>query len=119
MKLGDRLDGHWVQGHVDKTTTLLETRTINQTLYLTFALSGEDKALLVPQGSICINGVSLTISELKANRFSVALIGHTLDNTNLSGISIGQSINLEYDILGKYLLRQQTLSPEKQRHFYE
>jgi riboflavin synthase len=119
LKLGDRLDGHWVQGHVDKTCALLQTQTINQTLYLTFALSSEDKELMVLRGSITINGVSLTISELQANRFSVALIGHTLDYTNLSKLHLGQTVNLEYDILGKYLLRQKTQKAEHSGFHYE
>lgn len=109
LKIGDRLDGHWVQGHIDKTAALLQTRTIRDTLYLSFSLSSEDHALVVPQGSISINGVSLTISELQANRFTVALIGHTLENTNLTKVAIGQAVNLEFDIIGKYLLRHKGL----------
>jgi riboflavin synthase len=115
LQVGSRLDGHWVQGHVDTITPLLETRTINSTLYLTFALPSQDKLLLVPQGSIAVNGVSLTISELKTDRFTVALIGHTISNTNLSKLTTGSKVNLEYDILGKYLLRkneQNTVSME-------
>ena len=109
LAIGSRLDGHWVQGHVDTTSALLETRTQNSTLYLSFALNAKDKPLMVNQGSIAINGVSLTISELKTNRFSVALIGHTIDNTNLGMLAMGSKINLEYDIIGKYLLRQKGL----------
>lgn len=106
LQIGNRLDGHWVQGHVDTTTPLLETKTINSTLYLSFALPSGDKALLVKQGSIAINGVSLTVSELKAERFTVAIIGHTIANTNLSKLALGSYANLEYDILGKYILHQ-------------
>ncbi len=106
LQVGSRLDGHWVQGHVDTITALLETKTRNSTLYLTFALPSQDKMLVVPQGSIAINGVSLTIAELKPDRFTVALIGHTVTNTNLAKLSIGNKVNLEYDILGKYLLRK-------------
>jgi len=116
LAIGGRLDGHWVQGHIDTSTALLETKTMNATLYLSFALSSNDKKLVVPQGSIAANGVSLTISELKSNRFTVALIGHTLANTNLNKLSPGNQVNLEYDILGKYLLRQKehnTLSLEE------
>jgi riboflavin synthase len=105
LKIGSRLDGHWVQGHVDTITPLLETKTRNSTLYLTFAMPSQDKHLLVPQGSIAINGVSLTISELKPDRFTVALIGRTITNTNLAKLDIGNRVNLEYDILGKYLVR--------------
>jgi riboflavin synthase len=115
MAIGGRLDGHWVQGHIDTTAALLETKTSNATLYLSFALPSKDRILVVQQGSIAINGVSLTISELKSNRFTVALIGHTITNTNLAKLSPGNQVNLEYDILGKYLLRQKehnTLSLE-------
>lgn len=118
LQLGSRLDGHWVQGHVDTTTALLETKTANSTLYLTFALPPADRNLLVPQGSIAVNGVSLTISELKPDRFSVALIGHTISNTNLKELTLGSKVNLEYDILGKYILRsrQQTHLSEEFLH---
>jgi riboflavin synthase len=115
LQVGSRLDGHWVQGHVDTTSTLLVMKTMNSTLYLTFALPPADKALVVPQGSITINGVSLTIAEIQAERFSVALIGHTISNTNLADLSLGNKVNLEYDILGKYILRgrlQTSLSKE-------
>lgn len=111
LQLGSRLDGHWVQGHVDKASILLETKTVNSTMYLSFALPSEDRDLVVPQGSIAINGVSLTLSELKADRISVALIGHTISNTNLGKLKPGSKVNIEYDILGKYLLRRQQNKP--------
>jgi len=118
LQIGGRLDGHWVQGHVDSTSPMLITRTENSTLYLTFALSSEYESLVVPQGSISINGVSLTISGLKPDRFTVALIGHTIDNTNLPKLSIGNKVNLEFDVLGKYILRkkQQTSLNEEFLH---
>jgi len=119
LAIGSRLDGHWVQGHIDTTATLLETKTVNSTLYLAFALSSRDKDLVVPQGSITINGVSLTISELKSDRFSVSLIGHTIANTNLSKLNIGNKVNLEYDILGKYLLRQKEQNTLNLENLYE
>jgi riboflavin synthase len=105
LEIGSRLDGHWVQGHVDKTSALLESRILGGTLYLAFALDSTDQPLVVPQGSIAINGVSLTISELKANRFSVALISHTIENTILFNLPIGSKVNIEFDVIGKYLLR--------------
>lgn len=100
---GGRLDGHWVQGHIDTVTALLETKTLQNTLYLTFSLSETDTHLIVPQGSIAINGVSLTISDIQTNRFSVALIGHTISYTNLSKLNLGSKVNIEFDIVGKYL----------------
>lgn len=119
LAIGDRLDGHWVQGHIDTTAALLEIKTKVETLYLSFALPSQDQALVVPQGSIAINGVSLTIADLKADRFTVALIGHTITNTNLSKLSTGSKVNLEFDILGKYLARQKELKPLKMESLYE
>ncbi len=119
LQVGSRLDGHWVQGHIDTTSTLLETKTMTSTLYLTFALPAQDKVLVVPQGSIAINGVSLTIAELKENRFSVALIGHTLEQTNLKQLSIGNKVNLEYDVLGKYILRNNQKTALNQEFLHE
>ncbi len=119
LAIGDRLDGHWVQGHIDTTIALLGTKTKNSTLYLTFALSSQDRALVVPQGSISVNGVSLTISELHSDRFTVALIGHTITNTNLAKLSLGNKVNLEYDILGKYLLRQKQQNSLSLENLYE
>ncbi len=103
LKLGERLDGHWVQGHIDRVAKLLETSTRGATTWLRFTLDPRDRELLVPQGSVAVNGVSLTVSELKPSSFSVALISHTIQNTNLSRLSPGAAVNLEYDILGKYV----------------
>lgn len=106
MKIGSRLDGHWVQGHVDSTSTLMDRHDERGTTYLRFHLCREHAGLVAPQGSIAINGVSLTIARLDGNSFSVALISHTLENSNLSALRAGTEVNLEYDIVGKYLLRQ-------------
>jgi riboflavin synthase len=119
LAIGSRMDGHWVQGHVDTTSALLESKTKNSTLYLTFALPQKDSPLVVDQGSIAVNGVSLTIADLQANRFTVALIGHTLDNSNLSKLALGNKVNLEYDILGKYLLRQKGLTSKNMEYLNE
>lgn len=119
LQVGSRLDGHWVQGHIDLITVLLETKTVNSTLYLTFALPAQDKAFVVQQGSIAVNGVSLTIAELKENRFSVALIGHTLENTNLKQLAVGNIANLEYDVIGKYILRNKLQTSLNQEFLHE
>jgi len=103
LKLGERLDGHWVQGHIDRVTKLLETSTKADTTRLRFSLDSRDRELLVPQGSIAVNGVSLTVSELDPSSFCVALISHTLKHTNLSQLVPGAAVNLEYDVLGKYV----------------
>ncbi len=109
LQLGSRLDGHWLQGHVDRELRLISHKKMNNTDYLRFELINADRALMVAQGSIALNGVSLTISELRGDSFSVALIGHTIDNSNLSNLKPGDRVNVEYDILGKYMLRQKGL----------
>jgi riboflavin synthase len=106
LQIGGRLDGHWVQGHVDRASRLLERKDEHGSSYLRFALDRDDSRLVVPQGSIAINGVSLTIARLDTASFSVALISHTLQNSNLGIIKTGEEVNLEYDIIGKYLARQ-------------
>ena len=107
LQLGSRLDGHWLQGHVDRDLRLISHNKVNNTDYLTFELVNADRALLVPQGSVALNGVSLTIADLRSDSFSVALIGHTWENTNLSSIKPGDRVNVEYDVLGKYIQRMQ------------
>ncbi len=109
LKLGDRLDGHWLQGHVDRSVRVLSRPRIEGTDYIRFQLVNEDRKLLVQQGSIAINGVSLTIAELRSSYFSIALIGHTQANSNLASVKAGDTVNVEYDVLGKYLLNQKGL----------
>jgi len=112
LQLGSRLDGHWLQGHVDKALRVVSKQKINYTDYLRFELVNADRALLVPQGSVAINGVSLTVAELRSDYFGVALIGHTLTDTNLAHLKAGDKVNVEYDILGKYLFRQREMGYE-------
>ncbi len=107
LKLGDRLDGHWVMGHVDRCVKLLRKELRTTTAYYHFELPAQDRKYLIPQGSICIDGTSLTIAELNTRDFAVALIKHTLDNTRLSTLSSGCLVNLEYDAMGKYILQKE------------
>lgn len=109
LQFGSRLDGHWLQGHVDRELRLISHQKMNNTDYLRFEVINADRALMIAQGSIALNGVSLTISELRGDSFSVALIGHTIENSNLSNLKPGDRVNVEYDILGKYMLRQKGL----------
>jgi len=106
LKIGGRLDGHWVLGHVDTAVALTKSILKNDTRYLSFALPEQFRPLAVPQGSIAINGVSLTIAELSGTQFTVALIGYTLTHTTLSKLGIGDMVNVEFDILGKYVHHQ-------------
>lgn len=105
MQASARFDGHIVQGHVDTTTRLRDRTATSGTLYLRFDLPPEATHLVVPQGSISINGVSLTIAQLTTGDFSVALISHTTGETNLGDLKPGDTVNLEFDILGKYVAR--------------
>ena len=106
LKLGDRLDGHWVQGHVDRSLRVISRPHIGSTDYLHLELLHADRNLMVPQGSVTINGISLTIADLHSGYFSVALISHTLTETNLWAVKPGDRVNVEYDILGKYILNK-------------
>ncbi len=105
MQAGGRFDGHIVQGHVDGVSRVLATRTEGDTLYLEVELPQDSQKLIVPQGSVALNGVSLTVARLSTHSLTVALIGHTLQSTNLRSLKTGDSINVEYDVLGKYIAR--------------
>jgi len=100
---GGRLDGHLVQGHVDCVSEFMAKEHTGDTTYLWFKLAAEYKDLLTWQGSIAVNGVSLTVAKLESERFAVALISHTLQETNLN--ELRQYVNLEFDIIGKYIVR--------------
>jgi len=106
LKLNSRLDGHFVQGHIDRELRLISHLKREGTDYLHLEFPRQESNLIVPQGAIALNGVSLTIAEIRSNYFSVALIGHTLTHTNLGTIKTGEKVNVEYDILGKYVLAQ-------------
>jgi riboflavin synthase len=109
MKMGGRLDGHIVQGHVDTIGKLISKRLIAETTYLEISLERKFAELIIPQGSVAINGVSLTVSNLTASSFSVALIPHTLKLTTFDSLKTGDLINLEFDVIGKYILRSNQL----------
>lgn len=105
LKLNDRLDGHMVQGHVDQTAKCTERRTEEGSWIFTFEYSSENKNITVEKGSICVNGVSLTVINSQKNSFSVAIIPYTFEHTVFHQIFIGDEVNLEFDILGKYITR--------------
>ena len=104
MKLGDRLDGHMVQGHVDQTAKCTKISEENGSWYFYFEYQKSNN-LTIEKGSISINGVSLTIVESMENRFSVAIIPYTYDNTNFKNIKIGDLVNIEFDMIGKYIYK--------------
>ncbi|PQL95821.1 riboflavin synthase [Apibacter adventoris] len=101
VKVSDRLDGHIVQGHVDQTGMLKSIENQNGSFLLTFTYEGDH--ITVEKGSISVNGISLTVVESIANQFSVAIIPYTWENTNLIDLKLGGKVNLEFDIIGKYI----------------
>lgn len=105
MKLGDRLDGHIVQGHVDQTATCTAIEEANGSWYFTFEYDPSLENITIEKGSITINGTSLTVVNSKLNQFSVAIIPYTYENTNFNSFKIGTKVNLEFDVVGKYVKR--------------
>ena len=105
MQLGARLDGHLVLGHVDATTRVFTLGPDGDAFRLTLALPAAGVKLVIPQGSLTVNGVSLTIAKLAARRLDIMLIPETWRRTNLSRLQPGDPVNLEYDLIGKYIRR--------------
>lgn len=106
MKLNERLDGHIVQGHVDQTATLKSVIDRNGSRLMYFEYEEESSGnVTVEKGSICINGISLTVVDSSPGKFSVAIIPFTLEHTNLKELEPGDQVNLEFDIIGKYVKR--------------
>ena len=105
MKLGDRLDGHIVQGHIDQTGICIEAAETNGSWQYTFEYNEDLNNITIEKGSITVNGVSLTVVNSKKNQFSVAIIPYTHEHTNFKNFVIGTKINLEFDVIGKYVSR--------------
>ncbi len=108
-KIGDRLDGHLVQGHVDCTATCLNVEEHQGSWKFYFSGDKNVIKLVVEKGSICINGVSLTVVDVFKNEFSVAIIPYTYENTSFNKIEKGTMVNIEYDIVGKYVTKNLSL----------
>ncbi len=105
MKIGDRLDGHIVQGHVDQTAECISVKEEKGSWIYVFRYSPSKENLVVEKGSICINGISLTAFNAKDNLFSVAVIPYTYENTNMKEVKKDSCVNLEFDVIGKYVAR--------------
>jgi riboflavin synthase len=105
MKLGDRLDGHLVQGHVDQTATCTNIKKEEGSTVFTFNYDEKNNNVTIEKGSITVNGVSLTVVNSKKNEFSVAIIPYTIENTTFKYIELGDYVNLEFDVIGKYVSR--------------
>ena len=105
LRVGDALGGHWVQGHVDGAVGVVALRTVGDHREVTCELPADLAPFVVEKGSIALDGVSLTVASLDAGRFGVALIPHTLEVTTLGGVREGDRLNVEVDLLGKYVHR--------------
>ena len=105
MKLGERLDGHMVQGHVDGVAKCIDVSSNDGSWVYSFEFDISKETLLIEKGSICINGVSLTVFDLNKNTFKVTIIPYTYENTSFKNLEAGDMVNIEYDMIGKYLAR--------------
>ena len=110
MKLGDRLDGHIVQGHVDQIATCIEAYETNGSWHYTFEYDPNRSNITIEKGSITVNGVSLTVVNSEKNKFSVAIIPYTYEHTNFHNFKVGTVVNLEFDVIGKYVARLHSLN---------
>ncbi len=105
MKLGERLDGHLVQGHVDGVAKCLSISVNDGSWIYKFEFDISNEMLLIEKGSICINGVSLTVFDIVENTFKVTIIPYTYENTSFKTLKEGDIVNIEFDMIGKYLAR--------------
>ena len=105
MKLGDRLDGHIVQGHVDQTATCTSIIEESGSWVFSFSYDSSLNNITIEKGSITVNGTSLTVVNSKKDAFSVAIIPYTFEHTNFNTFKIGTLVNLEFDVLGKYVAK--------------
>jgi riboflavin synthase len=105
IKMNDRLDGHIVQGHVDGTAGCTQIIDKNGSKEFTFKFDKKFAALLIEKGSVCLNGVSLTVFNVSENEFTVAIIPYTMAHTNFSQLKKNSIVNIEFDVIGKYVQR--------------
>jgi riboflavin synthase len=103
LKFGDEIAGHFVQGHVDTTGKVISVKKLMKTWTIVISLPANFNSFLVDRGSICVNGVSLTIVKVKKNTFSLVVIPHTLKITNIINLKKGDTVNVEIDLVIKYL----------------
>jgi riboflavin synthase len=110
--INGRLDGHFVQGHVDTTGTCIAKKEKNGSWEFEFEFPSKFAQLLIEKGSVSINGISLTVFHVKKKKFTVAIIPYTYEYTNIKYVNPGDTINIEFDLIGKYLLRRLSLMKE-------
>ncbi len=109
LRLGDRLDGHFVQGHVDAVCSCTACEEKEGSWVFRFRFPGEFAPLLIEKGSVCLNGVSLTVFDVAEENFAVTIIPYTWEHTTFKTLQPGDDLNIEFDVLGKYFLRSQSL----------
>lgn len=108
MLMNGRLDGHIVQGHVDATATCIERTDLDGSWQFRFVFPAQFATLVIEKGSIAINGISLTVFNVGSDEFSVAIIPYTFEHTNMQHVQEGATVNIEFDIIGKYIQRMLT-----------
>lgn len=109
LQLHDRLDGHLVQGHVDTTATCTKRKEKAGSWEFVFAFPKKFADRVIEKGSVCVNGISLTAFDVKRKKFTVAIVPYTFEHTNIKEIQEGDQVNIEFDMIGKYLLRRLSL----------
>jgi riboflavin synthase len=110
LKLDSRIDGHFVQGHVDTIATCTEINEKHGSSEYEFSFQKKFSELIIEKGSICINGISLTAFDVKKKSFKVAIIPYTYEHTNIRTVQKGDLVNIEFDLIGKYILRKLSLN---------
>ncbi len=105
LRVGDLMDGHIVQGHVDCVGKILEIKKVKQSKVMKIQVPKVFMKFLAPKGSVAVDGISLTIVDSKKDWFTVSLVSYTLENTNLGEIKVGEKVNIEVDVIAKYLER--------------
>jgi len=110
LRLDSRLDGHLVQGHVDTTATCLSRKEKKGSWEFEFLFSRSFSELIIEKGSVCLNGISLTAFNVKKKRFTVAIIPYTFGHTNIQWVQKGDGVNIEFDLIGKYILRSKNVA---------
>ena len=100
---GKKISGHYIQGHVDTTSLVKSIKIIDRSWNVNFKINKNYRKFIVEKGSISVNGVSLTVSKVRTNEFQITIIPHTLKLTNLINLKIGDRVNIEFDLIGKYL----------------
>ena len=100
---GKKISGHYIQGHVDTTSIVKNVKVVDKSWNVNFTINKKYRKFIIEKGSICVNGVSLTVSKVRLNSFQITIIPHTLKLTNLINLKSGDKVNIEFDMIGKYL----------------